>query len=59
MTKYIVIAALAGLGLIATLGYAIMPQNTAVTGGKIYAQEDCAEGETWNEQTAKCEAKSD
>ena len=59
MTKYIVIAALAGLGVIATLGYAIMPQDNAVSGRNIHAQEDCAEVETWNEQTAWCEAKSD
>ncbi len=55
MTKFLAISALASLGLVAVAGYTTMPWQTVNAGDKLYAQEDCAEGETWNEATGKCE----
>ena len=52
MKKLSVIAALAAFGLAGTLGYTAAP---ALAGSKVFAQEDCAEGETWNEATGQCE----
>lgn len=52
MKKLSVIAALAAFGLAGTLGYAAVP---ALAGSPVYAQEDCADGETWNADTGQCE----
>lgn len=52
MKKLSVIAALAAFGLAGALSYAGAP---ALAGAKVFAQEDCAEGETWNADTGKCE----
>ncbi|MGI9465001.1 MAG: hypothetical protein ACR2OM_13725 [Aestuariivirgaceae bacterium] len=55
MKKLLAICAVTGLALVATVGYATMPWQIATAGDKLYAQEDCAEGETWNEETQKCD----
>ncbi|NNE23926.1 MAG: hypothetical protein HKN11_15095 [Rhizobiales bacterium] len=52
MKKLTIIAALAAFALVGTLSYTVAP---FLAGGKSFAQEDCAEGETWNEATGTCE----
>ncbi|MDH3740006.1 MAG: hypothetical protein OER56_00275 [Hyphomicrobiales bacterium] len=52
MKKLSVIAALAAFALAGTLGYTVAP---LLAGSKVFAQEDCADGETWNETTGMCE----
>ncbi len=52
MKKLSVIAALAAFAVVGAFGYTAAP---ALAGSKVFAQEDCAEGETWNEATGKCE----
>ncbi|MEL6288046.1 MAG: hypothetical protein AAFQ42_07005 [Pseudomonadota bacterium] len=43
-------------GLIAGIT-AVAVQPAIASQPIVAAQEDCAEGETWNEQTGKCEPK--
>ena len=59
MNRTFLAVALLGLGLAATGAYATMPWSGAMTDGNTYAQEDCAEGQVWNQETGKCEAKSE
>lgn len=60
MTKLTMTLALAGyvLGAAAPFTVANAATQSAVTPTAIVAaQEDCKEGETWNEETQKCEVK--
>jgi len=54
------LASLALLGLAFTPSYAGSTHGQAGinTSSAIYAQEDCKEGEKWNEETQKCEVES-
>ena len=55
------------LASLALLGLAIAPTHAASSYGSaginvsptIFAQEDCKEDEKWNDETAKCEVKTD
>jgi hypothetical protein len=59
MNKYMFLASLMLFVLAGSLGYTTLTTPGAQAGKTVYAQEDCAEGETWNEETQKCEAKAD
>ncbi|MEM8686528.1 MAG: hypothetical protein AAGF81_04310 [Pseudomonadota bacterium] len=48
MKKVLLLAAAAGL--------AFAVPASAYTNQIVYGQEDCKEGEKWNEETQKCEA---
>ncbi len=48
MKKVLMLAAAAGL--------AFAVPASAYTNSIVYGQEDCKEGEKWNEETQKCEA---
>ncbi len=59
MKKILAITALLGLGFTASVAFAGIPWIGESTNSTIYAQEDCKEGETWNEDTQKCDPKSE
>ena len=59
MNKLMVLAAFGLFVLAGGIGYTTIMTPPAQAGDPVYAQEDCAEGETWNEETQKCEAKAE
>jgi len=57
MRTLTLVLSLAGFALGAASGaFAAVTSNHVSASGIVYAQEDCKDGEKWNDETKKCEA---
>lgn len=58
MKKLTLMLALSGFAFGASTGAIAGIASHQTTSGVVFAQEDCKEGEKWNEETKACEAAS-
>ena len=60
MKKLTLMLSLLGLAFAGTIGaFASVSGERSVSNGVVFAQEDCKDGEKWNEDTQKCEPSGD